>query len=104
MNQYKELLDRKVYVLNDIQQKLQDIESSFMRVFRENELKMDYEARTMRTEVFYSFMLNILLVHFLSLQIDQKLDEVRIHLTRVYHQSTKDDKLTKLIKTFLTAL
>jgi hypothetical protein len=105
MSQHHSILEKRQKALGDIQTKLNDIDSSFRHLFHENEMKIDYETRTTKAEVSFHSISVISLIKFVfTIQMDQKLQEIHHHLTRVYYQTCKDDKLTKLIKTFLTAL
>lgn len=50
-NQYYEQLDKKIRFIQEVQARLKDIENQFLKSFHENELKIDYETKTMKMEV-----------------------------------------------------
>jgi hypothetical protein len=50
-NEYNNLLEKRIHSIQEISHKLKDIENQFQQTFHENELKVDYETKSMRIEV-----------------------------------------------------
>jgi hypothetical protein len=66
MSQYQSILEKRQKALGDIQTKLNDIDSSFRHLFHENEMKIDYETKTTKTEVSFHSVSVINFLNFVS--------------------------------------